>query len=240
MPEEKPFRSPEDQPDEGSEAADGSDLAAGKSPSDDANATQTEADFDTLTPMNAIDDADYAESSTRRRGRASRARRSRPADARNRRRRRNRRPVHGARSQVAAQQYARKTLPGSGGFDPNPDFADEGFDDLESGDTVPHIVPFEHTLVHVPGEEHPPRKAAPSARPLPTPQTTIPSPPVAQRTQQAAQASQPAYPLPQRSASHPLRAGCRRVRSRVRAGFWAARRAAPRLRWAWWRLSAAA
>lgn len=44
----------------------------------------------------------------------------------------------------------KRTLVGSGGLDPNPDFAPKL--PTEAGFTVPHIVPFEHTLVHIPGE----------------------------------------------------------------------------------------
>ncbi|GEM_PF-228410 len=58
----------------------------------------------------------------------------------------------------------KKTLPGSGGLDPNPDMTPGAAPPTrttpgvepspqELGYTVPHIVPFEHTLVHVPGEE---------------------------------------------------------------------------------------
>src|SRR5664279_3426991 len=54
-----------------------------------------------------------------------------------------------------ARSDVRRTLPGSGGYDPNPDFTKE----QEGGQTVPHIVPFEHTLVHVPGEEPPPARS---------------------------------------------------------------------------------
>ncbi len=77
----------------------------------------------------------------------------------------------------------RRTLPGSGGYDPNPDFSES-----EQGDqTMPHIVPFEHTLVHVPGEEHRPSKPI-QRKPA---QQTIPIPPAQQMTQPAA------YPIPQ-------------------------------------------
>lgn len=81
-----------------------------------------------------------------------------------------------------------KTLPGSGGFDPNPDFLKQEppikDDDTPplfgEGVTMPHIVPFEHTMVHVPGEsrrpvstagrtQQPPRRAAQ--------EPTIPAPP---------------------------------------------------------------
>ncbi len=48
----------------------------------------------------------------------------------------------------------KRTLPGSGGFDPNPDFnRGKQAPREEDGNTVPHIVPFEYTMVHVPGEE---------------------------------------------------------------------------------------
>ena len=89
----------------------------------------------------------------------------------------------------------RRTLPGSGGYDPNPDFGDEPVQD--GGQTVPHIVPFEHTLVHVPGEEHPPRKAAqpkPTTQRKPQSQQTIPAPPMQQNTQPGQQYQ---YPTPQ-------------------------------------------
>jgi membrane peptidoglycan carboxypeptidase len=38
----------------------------------------------------------------------------------------------------------KKTLPGTGGYDPNPDFVAQP--------TMPHIAPPQHTLVHIPGE----------------------------------------------------------------------------------------
>ncbi|MDX2162437.1 MAG: transglycosylase domain-containing protein [bacterium] len=68
----------------------------------------------------------------------------------------------------------KKTLPGSGGFDPNPDFMPPTApheaprppaptQQNDPGYTVPHIVPFEHTLVHVPGEEG--RQRPPEAQP---------------------------------------------------------------------------
>jgi penicillin-binding protein 1C len=44
----------------------------------------------------------------------------------------------------------KKTLPGSGGMDPNPDFNPEDPRNIPAGYTVPHIVPLEHTVVHVP------------------------------------------------------------------------------------------
>lgn len=89
----------------------------------------------------------------------------------------------------AARPDPRKTLPGSGGYDPNPDFNAETPDDSQS--TIPHIVPFEHTLVHVPGEEHAPRQAPP--RKPPQAQQTIPAPPVQAKP----------YPLPQQPAAYP-------------------------------------
>ncbi|MEP7292303.1 MAG: transglycosylase domain-containing protein [Chloroflexota bacterium] len=94
----------------------------------------------------------------------------------------------------------RKTLPGSGGYDPNPDFLSEGASGdtpFDGGQTLPHFVPFEHTLVHVPGEENRPRPSKPVPQPSalsPQQQTTIPAPPYQQTTQPA---QQPTYPVPQ-------------------------------------------
>ena len=92
-----------------------------------------------------------------------------------------------------ARPDPRKTLPGSGGLDPNPDFEDEQAE-FDGGQTLPHIVPFEHTMVHVPGEEHPPRREAPKPRPS---QVTIPTPPVQQMTQPSQ------YPVPQQYQQPP-------------------------------------
>ncbi|MFN8452177.1 MAG: transglycosylase domain-containing protein [Anaerolineae bacterium] len=87
----------------------------------------------------------------------------------------------------------RKTLPGSGGYDPNPDFDSGQVDDSQ---TVPHIVPFEHTLVHVPGEEHTPPKPPPKPRQPSVAeqraQQTIPAPPVQAKP----------YPLPQQQVPY--------------------------------------
>ncbi|HVU12010.1 MAG TPA: transglycosylase domain-containing protein, partial [Phototrophicaceae bacterium] len=92
-----------------------------------------------------------------------------------------------------------RTLPGSGGFDPNPDFTPTN---PEGGQTVPHIVPFQHTMVHVPGEEHAPIQAprpAQQPRPPQSPgaQHTIPAPPAQQMTQPAP------YPTPQTQQPYP-------------------------------------
>ncbi len=92
------------------------------------------------------------------------------------------------------------TLHGSGGLDPNPDFTPERLKRLErpigtdpdpdetpgafeAGYTVPHIIPFEHTVVHVPPQGG--GFAAPQPSPFARPdQPTIPSPPAwAQTTQ---------------------------------------------------------
>ncbi|MBE2269599.1 MAG: transglycosylase domain-containing protein, partial [Anaerolinea sp.] len=94
-----------------------------------------------------------------------------------------------------------RTLAGSGGLDPNPDFEPPVKDDdtpamFGEGVTMPHIVPFEHTMVHVPGENPlPPRQPRPvpqnRTQPAPQnapqrveqrytpqpPQATIPAPP---------------------------------------------------------------
>lgn len=91
------------------------------------------------------------------------------------------------------------TLPGSGGYDPNPDFTpptestpEPSPPEADSGYTVPHIVPFQHTLVHVPGESRPmPPAAAPHPAQPPPPQTTQ----IRQYTQPSAPSvPQPMYP----------------------------------------------
>lgn len=94
----------------------------------------------------------------------------------------------------------RKTLPGSGGFDPNPDFANEDTP-FDGGQTQPHIVPFQHTLVHVPGEEHRPLRSSQPAQ-HPQQQTTIPAPPQQQPTMPQAY-QQPQYPMPQGQYAQP-------------------------------------
>jgi len=71
----------------------------------------------------------------------------------------------------------KKTLPGSGGFDPNPDFTPGTYapppprqpaptNPHDANYTVPHIVPFEHTMVHVPGttQTDQPKAPQPPAR----------------------------------------------------------------------------
>jgi penicillin-binding protein 1C len=86
----------------------------------------------------------------------------------------------------------KKTLMGSGGLDPNPDFAPKL--PTEAGFTVPHIVPFEHTLVHVPGEtqDNLPKVDAP---PMPAYQQVYhhPSQGNQQQTQYQQQNTQPSY-----------------------------------------------
>ncbi|MEO8397849.1 MAG: transglycosylase domain-containing protein, partial [Chloroflexota bacterium] len=99
-----------------------------------------------------------------------------------------------------ARTDPRRTLPGSGGYDPNPDFEENQPQD--GGQTLPHMVPFEHTLVHVPGEEHPPRrdpKTRPPTQRRPQSQQTIPAPPMQQNTQpgQPYQYPTPQQPQPQ-------------------------------------------
>lgn len=84
---------------------------------------------------------------------------------------------------------AKETLAGSGGLDPNPDFPAQPFND---GMTVPHIVPFQHTMVHIPSEQQPPAQPPPpqytqptrTPPPPPPPQATMPNrvrPPLAQQ-----------------------------------------------------------
>ncbi len=63
----------------------------------------------------------------------------------------------------------KQTLAGSGGLDPNPDFQQKSQSPksqsqqpaVPNQNTQPHVVPFEHTLVHVPGEsrQYPPQSA---------------------------------------------------------------------------------
>jgi len=72
-----------------------------------------------------------------------------------------------ARSAPRVAESAKKTLPGSGGFDPNPDFGSGGVQRTDNsrpnvardgrqvppdGSTLPHYAPPQHTLVHIPGE----------------------------------------------------------------------------------------
>ena len=75
----------------------------------------------------------------------------------------------------------RQTLAGSGGLDPNPDFSSS---EAHRGEyTVPHIVPFQHTMVHVPPERGtPPAQTVPAppyqprqAPPAPRQQNTLPN-----------------------------------------------------------------
>jgi penicillin-binding protein 1C len=85
------------------------------------------------------------------------------------------------------------TLPGSGGFDPNPDFAPPP-DPVAAGYTVPHVQPLQHTWVHVPGET-----ADYAAPPPPRPQPSAPYPaPVAHGHTAVHPYAQPgsSYPAP--------------------------------------------
>ncbi|HLU09286.1 MAG TPA: transglycosylase domain-containing protein [Oceanobacillus sp.] len=126
----------------------------------------------------------------------------------------------------------RRTLHGSGGFDPNPDFTPPPEPppaapqhDVDSGYTVPHIVPFQHTLVHVPGES---REVKPAPQRPTKPHIVTQGPTVQQPAQQYHQyqqttqpsVQQPMYPappqamppgqgLPRRRAARPRRIlGC--------------------------------
>lgn len=116
-------------------------------------------------------------------------------------------------SPADAPAVSPKTLLGSGGLDPNPDFLDEDEDRTpdepfdprlfeqqnapDTGSTVPHIVPFEHTMVHVPGENPPPPRQP--RRPDAAQQSTIPAPPSVTTTQQNPRVPQagyaPSYPV---------------------------------------------
>ncbi|MCC6615066.1 MAG: transglycosylase domain-containing protein [Anaerolineae bacterium] len=122
---------------------------------------------------------------------------------------------------------AKKTLAGTGGLDPNPDFDPR---DQPAAYTVPHIVPFEHTVVHVPiaggkeqpapssGQTQPPPPPPPIRMPTPTskrlpPVTRQPKPgtdrvpqPVPSQTAPSNASSQPPYyPPPQGAPGYPQR-----------------------------------
>ncbi|NDJ61877.1 MAG: hypothetical protein GYB67_12175 [Chloroflexi bacterium] len=96
----------------------------------------------------------------------------------------------------------KQTLPGSGGLDPNPDFTvphDQGTQRnpaLQIEPTQPHIVPFEHTLVHVP-EDHRNRRSNPPPPPQHAGQN-VPAPGYQQRYQPASQYTQPGVTQPAR------------------------------------------
>ena len=102
----------------------------------------------------------------------------------------------------------KRTLHGSGGYDPNPDFTPPNEappaapqHEVDSGYTVPHIVPFQHTLVHVPGEsrEIKPAPQHPTKPHIVTPRQTAQQPaPQYQQYSQTTQPSvqQPMYPSP--------------------------------------------
>lgn len=117
---------------------------------------------------------------------------------------------------------AKKTLAGTSGLDPNPDFDPR---DQPAAYTVPHIVPFEHTVVHVPvaGSKEQPapppgqssqstqRPRTPTSKRMP-PVTRQPKPgtdgvpqpvPGNQMTQSNAAPQPPYYPPPQSPASYP-------------------------------------
>ncbi len=80
-----------------------------------------------------------------------------------------------------------QTLAGSGGLDPNPDFQNKSpAQSSPNQHTQPHVVPFEHTLVHVPGESRPyPQQNSPQ-RPAQT-QQAAPRNPYQANTQQGQQ-----------------------------------------------------
>ena len=72
----------------------------------------------------------------------------------------------------------KQTLAGSGGLDPNPDFS--GGEAHRGEYTVPHIVPFQHTMVHVPperGTPPPQTLSAPPYQPPPRQPMTQPNQP---------------------------------------------------------------
>lgn len=112
-----------------------------------------------------------------------------------------------------------RTLPGTGGLDPNPDtmnaYEDDDFynddasrernnprDPVAAGYTVQHMQPMQHTWVHVPGDTY--EYDAPGAQPAPQPPAPQPAsparsqPPEYSQTQgaYAQQYSQPTYAQP--------------------------------------------
>lgn len=109
----------------------------------------------------------------------------------------------------------KKTLPGSGGMDPNPDFYVEDPRNVPAGYTVPHVVPFEHTMVHIPGETNeyppvapPPPPPAPMPRRTPTSKrlpavTRSPRPSSESVPQPNPQVQQPYYPPPNNGQPYP-------------------------------------
>ncbi|MCA9904602.1 MAG: transglycosylase domain-containing protein, partial [Anaerolineae bacterium] len=121
---------------------------------------------------------------------------------------------------------AKKTLAGTSGLDPNPDFDPR---DQPAAYTVPHIVPFEHTVVHVPvagGKEQPAPPSGQSSQPTQRPRTPtskrmppvtrqpkpgtdgVPQPvPGNQMTQSNATQQPPYYPPPQPPANYPPQPG---------------------------------
>ena len=126
----------------------------------------------------------------------------------------------------AERSDPRKTLPGSGGFDPNPDFASEDTP-FDGGQTQPHIVPFQHTLVHVPGEEHRPVRSSQPAQP-PNSRTLFLRRPASSRRCRNRRSTRSILFRRGSLRSRVRQPRCRLVPSRARAGFSAVRPAARR------------
>lgn len=115
--------------------------------------------------------------------------------------------------------HTKKTLAGTGGLDPNPDWNPQ---DQPAAYTQPHIVPFEHTVVHVPvaggrSEPAPPpgqagadpaRQRTPTSKRLP-PVVRQPRPGTDSVPQPAPSVpeQQPYYPPPQGYAAYPQSGG---------------------------------
>jgi membrane peptidoglycan carboxypeptidase len=106
-------------------------------------------------------------------------------------------PADVGRESRRTPAHAKKTLAGSGGFDPNPDFgaggvqrttqpniARDGRQIPPDGSTLPHYAPPQHTLVHIPGETRdqprvPPPRRTDTQRRARTPHTPPPPMPPA-------------------------------------------------------------
>lgn len=123
-----------------------------------------------------------------------------------------------SKSRPRGEFIAPETLPGSGGLDPNPDFLPDDDDEtppaFEAGQTLPHVVPFEHTLVHVPepGRRTSQPQPAPQAQRYSEEQPTIPAPPSwAQTTQPNVYYGAPTQGTPAPAGLPPRPAGRRRI-----------------------------
>lgn len=141
--------------------------------------------------------------------------------------------------QGGQSQDVMATLAGTGGLDPNPDvkpsaqaydFDMNDFDFDENNQTMPHVVPFEHTMVHVPGENvYPPNEQTyyqpqPPQQPQQRPPSGYTQPTMPQNPQQGnyyppPPPQQPVYPQggmpPQQYGNKPPQ----RPKARKKKGF---------------------